>query len=411
MVANNATVLASALQAQGVASGVMQAGGMGMGGMGMLVNPVTHQPVHGLTMSGSPQMGWAPTGYSPGHSPVFPRFAAGMEETGETAAAHHQKETAPLPETRSTMPVPRFHPVPTQPAFQRSEGMAPTQRTITQTSAATTGQRGISERALSERELEAALDQAYLEGVAAAMDEVERKLEEKRQAVARARLEERILQQSENLQQQLDAQEELRILAIQREGQLQILRQQEALQRQASQQAETLAMTGAESTPARLPLPRQTAPQAVPNSSAHASSSQVRSSQLTPARSSPAQQNPAHFNPVQIAGNLKTSVVSGVNEIFAPLLGANHSGASQRGQTPAALQPRQNSPQPRAELSELLKPPEPIEPEQLAIIQPNLPVRPPVSHIAPRYGLRGDGEAESSIMQARFTDDGTPIRP
>jgi len=390
MVANNATVLASALQAQGVAGGVMQAGGMqaggmGMRGMGMPVNPITNQPMPGLMMAGHtqmmhPQAGWA----------AMP----GMMDTGEETAVHHEEQVAPLPETRSTMPVPRFHPVPTQPAFQRSEGMAPTQRTITQTSA-TTGQRGISERAISERalsegELEAALDQAYLEGVAAAMDEVERKLEEKRQAVARARLEERILQQSENLQQQLNAQEELRILAMQRERQLQqqaLHQQQTQRQQQALQQAEMLAMAEAEPKPTRLPLPRQASPQALPNSNAQ---------HISPTQLSSAQPSPAQLSPAQLAANVRTSVVSGVNEIFAPLLGANQAGTNQRGQAPAALQPRQNTAQPRAEL---------------AAAQPDIPVRPPVSPIAPRYGLLPDDEAESRIVQARFADDGVAIRP
>jgi hypothetical protein len=371
MVANNATVLASALQAQGVASGVMQAGGMG--GMGMLVNPITNQPVPGLTMSGTPQVGYPPIGWAPtGYAPRHPRFAAGMVDTGEATAVHHEEEQiAPLPETRSTMPVPRFHPVPTQPAFQRSEGMAPTQRTITQTSAVT------EQRGISERELEAALDQAYLEGVAAAMDEVERKLEEKRQAVARARLEERILQQSESLQQQLNVQEEMRILAMQRERQL---------RQQAQRQAEMLAMTEAVPEPQRLPMPRQAVPQASPNSHAHANS----------ARSNSAQLSSTQLNPAQLAENVRTSVVSGVNGLFAPLLGANHSGASQRGQAPATLQPRQSAAPPR---------------EELAAVQPDFSVRPPVSRIPPRYGLLPDDEAESLIMQARFADDGVAIRP
>jgi len=362
MVANNATVLASALQAQGVASGVMQAGGMGM-----LVNPITNQPVPGLTMSGTPQVGYPPIGWTPtGYAPRHPRFAAGMVDTGEATVVDHEEETAPLPETRSTMPVPRFHPVPTQPAFQRSEGMAPTQRTITQTSATT------SRHAISEMELEAALDQAYLEGVAAAMDEVERKLDEKRQAVARAKLEERILQQSESLQQQLDAQEEMRILAMQRERQL---------RQQALRQAEMLAMAEAVPEPGRLPQPRQAVPQTSPNSNTHIGSAHIGSTQL---------------NPAQLAENVKSSVVSGVNELFAPLLGANSSTASQRGQAPAMPQPRQNAAPPR---------------EELVAAQSDLPLKPPVSRIPPRYGLLPDDEDESLIMQARFTDDGVVIRP
>ena len=362
MVANNATVLASALQAQGVASGVMQAGGMGMAGMGMLVNPVTNQPINGLTMSGYPQVGYPPIGYAPtGYAPGYPRLAVGMVDTGEVAEELPLEEEIVLPrETRSSMPVPRFHSIPTQPSFQRSEGMPSAPQTHAQPTAMT------HRHAMSEMELESALDQAYLEGVAAAMDEVERKLEEKRQAVAKAQLQERILQQAEYVQQQLNAQEEMRILAMQRERQL----RQQAL-RQAEMQ--TMAMQ----EPQRLPPPNTVA---LARPHPHA--------------------NPASAIPAQLAENLKTSVVSGVNEIFAPLLGANqtpHNQLHQRGQAPAVPQPRQNAiPQPRP---------------QLAAAQSELPGRPPVASVALNYGLASDGESESPIMQARFTDDGTPIRP
>ena len=366
MVANNATVLASALQAQGVASGVMQAGGMGMAGMGMLVNPITNQPISGLTMSGYPQAGYPPIGYAPtGYAPGYPRYAAGMVDTGEVTEEQQlqEKETVLPRETRSNMPVPRFHPIPTQPAFQRSEGMPSAPRTPEQPTAMT------NRNTMSEMELESALDHAYLEGVAAAMDEVERKLEEKRQAVARAQLQERILQQAESVQQQLNAQEEMRMLAMQRERQL----RQQALQ-QAEMQA--MAMQGSQ-----RPLP--------PNA-------------VTLARHHP-HSNPANGVPAQLAENLKTSVISGVNEIFAPLLGANqalHNQPHQRGQVPAVTpQPRHNTvPQPRPQIAE-------------ALPQPELPGRPPVSSVAPNYGLQSDEESGSSIMQAQFMDDEMPIQP
>jgi len=366
MVANNATILASALQAQGVAGGVMQAGGMGM-----LVNPITNQPISGLTMSGYPQAGYPPIGYAPsGYAPGYPRYAVGMVETGEVPEAPetHREEEVVLPqETRSNMPVPRFHPIPTQPVFQRSEGMAPAQRTTA------TNHR----HDFSEKELEAALDQAYLEGVSAAMDEVERKLEEKRQVVARAKLQEKILQQTESFQQELDAQEEMRMLAMQREQQL----QQQALRQQAQRQTEMLAV--AMSEPQRLPSPNMVA-MARP----HQQQSPSQPSPMVAAR----QGNLANVSPALLAGSLKTSVVSGVNEIFAPLLGSH-----QRGQVvPATSQPRQHSVQPKSELS---------------AVYPDLPRRPPVSPFPPNYGLLPDDETDSLILQARFADDGVPIRP
>ena len=362
MVANNATVLASALQAQGVAGGVMQAGGMGgvgMNGMGMLVNPVTNQPVAGLTMGGYPQAGYPPIGYAPtGYAPGYPRYAAGMVDTGVEEEVHNEREEIVMPsENRSSMPMPRFHPIPKQPTFQRSEGMPPTQHAVPQQPTAMTGQRGISEM-----ELEAALDQAYLEGVAAAMDEVERKLEAKRQAVAKAKLEEKILLQAEYVQQQLDAQEEMRILAMQRERQL----QQQALRQQAVATAMPVSQ--------RSPQPNTT----------------------TAARPLPLP-SPASVVPAQLAENLKTSVVSGMNEIFAPLLGANQTTPTQqRGQAPATAPSRQNSLPQKS---------------QLAATLPDIPSKPPVSPVAPHYGLLPDDESESLILQAQFNDDGMPIRP
>ena len=379
MVANNATVLASALQAQGVAGGVMQANGMsmngmGMNGMGMLVNPMTNQPIAGLTMGGYPQAGYPPIGYAPtGYAPGYPRFAAGMVDTGEIMEEQEQQPEeviAPSSETRSKMPMPRFHPIPSQPAFQRSEGMPSAPRAVSQQPTAMTGQRGISEQ-----ELESALDQAYLEGVAAAMDEVERKLEAKRQAVARAKLEEKILLQAEYVQQQLEAQEEMRMLAIQRERQLQqlALRQQQVAQE-----------------PPRLPPPNA-----------------VAVARPTP-QPSPTQPNPmismgnfANVNAVQLAGNLKTSIFSGVNEIVAPLLGTNQaSPTQQRGQAPATPQPRQRQ-------NTVQNTTQPVE---LAKAQPAIPVKPPVLRSTLNYGLLDD-ESESGILQAKYSDDGAAIRP
>ena len=375
MVANNATVLASALQAQGVAGNVMQAGGMGM-----LVNPITNQPINGLTMSGYPQAGYPPIGYAPtGYAPGYPRYAAGMVDTGEMTMEQQQQqqeeEEIVLPsETRSSMPVPRFHAIPTKPTFQRTEGMPQPTRATT------------NEQAMSEKELEAALDQAYLEGVSAAMDDVERKLDAKRQTIARARLQEKILQQSESLQQQLNAEEEMRMLAIQHERQL----QQQAMQQQALHQQALRQVTKTAAVPQRV-----------------ASLNTVAS-----ARSHP-QPGPANGSAAQLVENLKTSVASsvasGVNEIFAPLLGTNQAHQApthqanqtyQRGQTPATAQPRHIAPQVTEQAV-----------MEVAVAPSELPGRPPVSPVTPNYGLLSDKESEALIMQAQFSDDGTVIRP
>ena len=348
LVANNAIALASALQAQGIASGVMQAGGMGM-----LVNPMTNQPVNGLTMSGMPQVGYPPIGYAPsGYAPGYPRYAAGMIDTGE--AAEHVEEEAARPETRSQMPVPRFHPIPSQPTFQRSEGMAPTPP----------GQRTVSMNeplGVSEQEFEAALDHAYLQGVAAAMDDVERKLEEKRQAVARARLEERILQQAESVQQQLDEQARIQMLAMQRA--------------QNERQIQQRAVAEALPEPQRLPPPPRQ--MAVAQSAAQSPANVVRTT------------SNANVHPLQLAESLKASVANGVSEVFAPLLTA---APASRGQVPAQSQSS-------------------VASQQAVVSQPQFPGRPPVSPVPPGYGLLPDDEPSALILQANFAADNVPIRP
>jgi hypothetical protein len=352
MVTNNAVALASALQAQGVASGVMQTGGMGM-----MVNPMTNQPINGLTMGGYPQAGYPPIGYAPsGHAPGYPRFAAGMIpgmiQGGEMDEMHEEVEYPVLPETRSQMPVPRFQTIPVNPAFQRSEGMPPTPKAQRTVATPTT-------TAMIDREYESALDQAYLEGVSAAMDEVERKLEEKRQLAARAKLQEKILHQSESVQQQLDQQEYLRMLALQRERQAR------------QQQAEALAA----SEPRRLPPPK----------AAQSPMVAVRANNSPPP------------NPLQMAENLKSSVVSGVNGALAPLLASNQ----------PASKPAQSKPAPSKAQSPATSKVE----SEVAIVPPSLPGRPPVMSGLQNYGLLSDDESDAVIMQAQFTADNVSIMP
>ena len=362
-VATNATVLASALQAQGVANGVMQ-----MNSMGTMVNPMTNQPINGTTMGGYPQAGYPPIGYAPsGYAPGYPRYAAGMTGMalpGEEEMYEDDEEEydIALPETRSSMPVPRFQTIPHKPAFQRSEGM-PRETPAKPTTTAMT-----SRNAMSDKELESALDQAYLEGVSAAMDDLEKKLEVKRQAAAKAQLQEKILQQAEYVQQQLDTQEELRVLAMQRERQL---------RQQALRQAEATVEVAA--APPRLPPPNTVA----------ATKNNPRATPVSIAKPE------SNVNPAQLAGNLKTSVVNGVNGVFAPLL--SYQQATPKGESPATSQTRLNPTQPKAKA-------------EVAAVQQDVPVRPPVSPKVPKYGL-ADEEEESLIMQAQFTEDDKPMRP
>ena len=362
VVANNAVALASALQAQGASGGVMQAGGMGM-----LVNPVTNQPINGLTMSGYTQAGYPPIGYAPtGYAPGYPRYAAGMMGAGEIEdeEEEQEREQTVVPETRSVMPVPRFHPVPHQPTLKRSEGMMPTpksERTVVKpTTTAMTEQRGVSAR-----ELEAALDQAYLEGVSAAMDDVERKLEAKRQLAAKAKLEEKILQQAEYVQQQLDEQERLQALAMQQ------AQRERQLRQQAAQQSEMLAAAEAVPEPKRLPAPKPAVAPSVAKADGNASA-----------------------YPATLSESLKNSSATGMLAAFF--------GQNQKGQTPSkspaqntAQNPPKTTPKSAAELAAAL----------------NLPKKPPVSPMPQEYGLLPEPSESGRILQTQFTADHASIRP
>ena len=345
LVANNAAVLASKLHAQGIASGVIQAGG------GMLVNPMTNQPINGVTMSGYSQMGYPPIGYAPtGYAPGYPRYAAGMIDTGQMQEEPEEEEEETQdtiqPGTRSKMPVPRFHPMPTNPMFQRREGMSSTpqqQRTGAKPDAVSMTE----QPEFSEKELEAALDQAYLEGVSAAMNEVERKLEAKRQAAARAKLQEQILQQSEYFQRQLDEQERVQQLAVHRAEQERQLRQSAAAR---SSQTQNSAVRG--------------------NTT---SSTNVNSLQLA-------------------AESLKTSVTNSMNDLFT---------ASPKTQPPMLPKPASQS---------AAKPKAAAKTTEIAVTPPALPGRPPVLPVTREYGLQPYDEYDG-IVQTQFTDDDTLVRP
>jgi hypothetical protein len=363
LVANNATALASTLHAQGVANGVMQAGGMGL-----MVNPMTNQPINGITMSGYTQAGYPPIGYAPyGYAPGYPRYAPGMIDAGQEDMLDEEEEKAFMQqqETRSTLNAPpKFHPVPYEPTMQRREGMPSTPQN--QRATATAPKVAMMEQPeRTEKELEAALDRAYLEGVSAAMNEVERKMEEKRQAAATAKLQERIMRQSEYVQQQLDEQERMQMIAMQRAQQERQLRQQQS------------------AAVPTLPSPAQSVAQSAPV---------VRGNTT----------NNTNTNALQLAGNLKASVTNGVNGLLGANSNANHGNSNQREQVPTLPKPQpQNTAQQSA----------PKAKTELAYAESDVPVKPPTLPAAPKYGLLPDDEADSLILQARFSDDGTAIRP
>ena len=246
-VSNNAVMLASALSTPGIAGNVLPAYGtvpgyangnvlsaygtapgyvngntMSAGGIptdrmgtGMLVNPITGQPVSGLSMNGTTQLGYPPIGYTPtGYSPGYPRPVSAT--IAEEEEEEEEKEvTSPAP-PQSKMPAPRFHPVPSKPAFQRSEGL-PVKRTI-------------SGKVLTRESLNAAMEQAYLEGIADAMEDVQEEIDTQNRELAKAELQAKILRQARQVQAQLDTRQEAK-----RKLQEATSRQQEILQAQYRQ--------------------------------------------------------------------------------------------------------------------------------------------------------------------------------
>ncbi len=260
VVSNNAVMLASALSAPGIAGNVMQAGGvspayaaaygtaygtpgyvngtvMSAGGIptdrtgtGMIVNPITGQPVAGLTMNGTTQMGYPPIGYAPtGYSPGYPRPVPGAPE----AAVEEEEEEmspkaadAPLP-NQSQMPFPRFHPVPSKPTFQRSEGLPttpPQKRTVSGTG-----------KVLTRDTLNAAMEQAYLEGIADAMDDVQEEIDAQNQELVKAELQARILRQAQQVQDQFEARQETKLKIQEMKLQEEAAREKDVLQTQYRQ--------------------------------------------------------------------------------------------------------------------------------------------------------------------------------
>ena len=217
MVSNNAVQLASALSAPGIAGNVLPAYGavpgyvngnmMSAGGIptdrtgtGMLVNPITGQPVAGLSMNGTTQLGYPPIGYAPtGYSPGYPRYApATAAEEKEEKEEEEPNAVAPTPQ--SQMPAPRFHPVPSKPAFQRSEGL-PTVPSSKRTLSGTG-------KVLTKETLNAAMEQAYLEGIADAIEDVQEEIDAQNQELAKAEIQAKILRQAKQLQTQLDTRQE-----------------------------------------------------------------------------------------------------------------------------------------------------------------------------------------------------------
>ena len=235
-VSNNAVMLASALNAPGVAGNVMPAYGnmpgyvngnvMTAGGF----HPMTGQPVHGLSMNGTPQVGYPPIA---GRTPWYPQQQHAQMPV-EAAAEEEEEEppATPIP-PRSQMPAPRFHPVPTKPAFQRSEGLPTTP----------SNKRAASGKVLTRESLNAAMEQAYLEGIADAMQDVQDEIDAQNREIAKAELQAKIERQATQIQAQLDARQQEVLQAQYRQTQLQQAQLQQVQFQQASLQSPQFQQT------------------------------------------------------------------------------------------------------------------------------------------------------------------------
>jgi hypothetical protein len=134
-----------------------------------LVNPVNGQPVAGLTMSGYPQVGYPPigyarNGYSPGHAQ--PAESGEYADEEQTMAKTERENDNKNLVSKSAMPAPRHHPVPTKPVFERSKGLVGEGVERSQTSNGAADKTNAQDSKAAQA---AVIRQAYLTGMVAAM--------------------------------------------------------------------------------------------------------------------------------------------------------------------------------------------------------------------------------------------------
>ncbi len=467
MVANNAAptamMLVSAMQTPGTPNPIMQAYGPRVGN-GMLVNPATGLPVNGISMAGYTQMGYPPIGYAPtGYAPGYPRYAGMSEEEAEEPA----EEEAVEPEMKSAMPVPKFHPIPSKPAFQRSKGLPVPKRTTP----GETAQRVFSDDGAAELALDDAVEQAYLEGMSAAMDEVEQEIAAREQELAKSQLQEKILNQAKKLQTHLESQKEreLQVLAVQE-------RQQEPMEAEDEIEAEikagikdmrtqlALAQKPKKSAPLREPALREPARipadyvqyeqevapvnyqvnyqetsnsrpaqrGAIPNTAQRSNMAQHnRVQQQMMQQALMQQQLPSPMYPttpqftqkasmggmnlLNSAKSLGSNVTSTLGDVVAPLSGllgsnrpqnlGNHPTQYRQMPAPPYQVARQRGQQPVSALGRRVSTEEWVTDEEWddEQIAPAMPTRPPTVRKKPR-GIPSEGEEEMGIRQVAFEE-------
>ncbi len=287
LVSNNAVALASTMTQQGMASGVIPAGGGSASAgkipvirtsSGTLVHAVTGQTMSpeavralvaqqnrigaATRLNNYPPIGFAQEGYSPNARYAELGWTRDDEEAEEPEPV--AERAAALPGARSNMPLPNFHRVPTKPVFQRSEGLPvfpdeilpdevlPDKENVSMRSLSSnrTSASNINQR-LSEVDMAAAVEEAYLEGMSYAMSEVSAELDqssqERSRELAKAEKKAAILEQAQKLEARLQQQKKMELQAqelaqrqerqreiaqIQEERREKLLAKEEALLRQ-----------------------------------------------------------------------------------------------------------------------------------------------------------------------------------
>ncbi|MDR1290973.1 MAG: hypothetical protein LBK06_07225 [Planctomycetaceae bacterium] len=102
---------------------------------------------------------------------------------------------------KSTMPLPRFHPVPTEPTFNRRRGIS------VQKTADETGSNKFSKNSIRNNNStdETAIENAYLKGMVAALDEVDAELDSQMDEIENKKMKSLAVEKAERLQAKIEA--------------------------------------------------------------------------------------------------------------------------------------------------------------------------------------------------------------
>ncbi|MDR2171662.1 MAG: hypothetical protein LBP59_16080 [Planctomycetaceae bacterium] len=109
---------------------------------------------------------------------------------------------------KSNMPLPRFHSVPTEPAFNRRSGI-PVQKTPNANANNKISQNQIDRKNINGGDPASAIERAYLEGIVTALNEVEAEIDAQNNEIENAKIKKIAIEKAANLQAKLDAKNKL----------------------------------------------------------------------------------------------------------------------------------------------------------------------------------------------------------